>query len=126
MKMQLQIPLEYGLLFLSDPYGEDEVPPDTGAASVTFTDTCVAMQTPAYVDGDADIIISDLELSDEGKHIFSGAIEVPSQIISLSDPKRFNYFMLPLSEPYCSVNVWEYNRGNNRKIWVTLTNIDLI
>lgn len=125
MKMQLQIPLEYGLLFLSDPYADDEVPSDTGAAPVTYTDTCVALQITSYVDGEADVTLSDQDFVSEGKQIFSGNIKIPSQVISLSDPNRFNYFMLPLSQPICFITVWEYRGFSGRKLWATLSNIAL-
>jgi hypothetical protein len=125
MKMQLQIPLEYGLLFLSDPYAEDQVPPDTGVASVTYTDTCIALQVPAYVEGEADITLSDAEFTDQGHRIFSGTLRIPSQVISLSDPNRFNYLMLPIDQPFCLVTVWQYWEDANRKLWITLSNIAL-
>lgn len=125
MKVQLQIPLEYGLLFLSDPYSDAEVPWDTGGAPVTYTETCVALQVTPYIDGEADIVLSNALFSTSQNPIFSGNILVPSKIISLSDPYRFNYCMLPLGEPSCRLTVWEYGERAERKLWVEISNIQL-
>ena len=125
MKIQLQIPLEYGLLFLSDPYGDDEIPPDTAAAPVTYTETCVALQITPYVDGEADITLSNVKFPEARDPIFSGAILVPSKTISLSDPNRFHYCMLPITETSCRVTAWDYEDGNERKLWVTISNVTL-
>ena len=60
VKIDLRVPLEHGVLFLTDPYAEPEFPADTGAAPVTATQSCVAFWVSHYVDGEAEVTLTDL------------------------------------------------------------------
>ncbi len=116
--------MEHPVLFLSDPYSDDEVPGDTGAALVSSTESCIAFQVQAYTEGDADVIISDEPLSDEQPPAFEGHIDIPSKTLSLSDSQRFNYIMLPLTGPRPRIQIW-YHDSIVLNVWIRVEGIAL-
>ena len=96
MKLSFQAEMEHGVMFLSDPYNRDIVPIDTGASSVTYTEDCVALWVPSYIDGEAKIVIGDI---DDSSIYYDHKISIKcrSKIISLSNSNRFNYCLVELN-----------------------------
>jgi hypothetical protein len=125
VKIQVQVSLEYGILFLYDPYNEPEIPLDTGAAPITHTDTCVCFQVRAYVDGDAEVTISDQPLSSLLVPTFVGQISAPSQCISLVDVSTNYYCLLKLVNIFAKVKIWSVIDQGIEKSWIQISNLDL-
>jgi hypothetical protein len=125
MKIHVQVPLEYGILFLHDPYGEAEIPSDTGAAPITFTDTCVCFQVAQYVSGDADVTLSDRPFDDSIPVTFSRRIQTPKKYISLTDVPVNYYFLYRLKYDFADIRIWNRTEGGQEKTWVQVTELDL-
>jgi hypothetical protein len=96
-RFQLQLSVEHPVLFLSDPTKEETVPPDTGAAVVTATDDCVCFWVQPYIDGEAQVTLSDQPCKD-GEACFSGTMSTPGRVVALSDSGRFTYLNVPVND----------------------------
>lgn len=123
MKLKLQIDSRHGVFFLGDPVAEIEFPEDVAAGKVTYTETCVAIQVPNYVDGQAEIVLSDKEFTSGAKPLFSGSLQVPSKVLTLSSAS-FDYCQLPLTDTCADIDVWYYGATND-KPWVRVRNVNL-
>jgi len=125
MKIRVQLPVEYGILFLYDPYGDPEIPQDTGAAPITFTDSCICFQVASYVDGDADVTVSDLPFAENVPPAFSGKMQVPSKNIALIDVSSNYYCILRLKTNLADVAIWAYEDNEAEMSWIQINEIDL-
>jgi hypothetical protein len=125
MKIHIQTPLQYGILFLYDPDSKPEIPPDTGAAPVTFTDTCICFQVAAYVDGDADVILSDEPFDDTTPPTFSRRIAAPTKYIALTDVPVNYYLVHRLKADFADIRIWSYVEDGSEKSWVQISKLDL-
>ena len=125
MKIHVQVRLEYGILFLNDPYGEAEIPSDTGAAPITFTDTCICFQVAQYVSGDADVTLSDQPFDESTPPTFSRRIATPTKYISLTDVPVNYYFMHRLKGDFADIGIWNYTEEDMEKSWVQVRELDL-
>ncbi len=125
MKIHVQVPLEYGILFLHDPYGEAEIPSDTGAAPITFTDTCICFQVAQYVSGDADVTLSDQPFDDSTPVTFSRRIQTPKKYISLTDVPVNYYFLYRLKDVFAEIRIWNYTDAGKEKSWIQVSELDL-
>jgi hypothetical protein len=117
MKIQLELLVEHGVLFISDPYQDDDVPQDTAAAPITFTDTCIAFHVRPYVDGEVHITVSNEDFDGVDIPVFAGFIDTPSKNISISDSHRVLYSMLPVKGQRTHIEIWYYGQNNDR-VWV--------
>jgi hypothetical protein len=124
LKIQVEIAVEHGVLFLSDPYSDEEVPPDTGAAVVTTTPACIAFQVADYASGDAKVILADHAPADASTPDFRGSLRTDSSIIALSDSRRFNYCFVPVEGPAARLAIWASYDGDG-SVWVYVENSDL-
>lgn len=118
-KFQLELAVEHPVLFLSDPTGEETVPPDTGAEVVTATGDCVCFWVQPYVDGEARVTISD-QPCEEGVACFSGTIRTPGRIVALSDSNRFAYLNIPVKSAETHIEVWTSDAARPEWTWVRL------
>ncbi|HEV2818697.1 MAG TPA: hypothetical protein VGW40_15915 [Allosphingosinicella sp.] len=125
MRIHIQVSLEYGILFLHDGYGEVEFPPDTGAGPITFTDTCVCFQVAHYVDGDADVTLSDQPFDDSTPPTFFKIIQIPQKYISLTDVPVNYYFLHHLKSDFSQIKIWNYTEKGQEKSWVQISELDL-
>lgn len=124
MRIQVQVSLRYGVLFLSDPYGDPEIPADTGAAPITSTSTCICLQVASYVDGDANVILSDKSYSDDVNPTFSRKIASASKYVSVTDVAVNYYCILRLMDEYADINIWEIENDDDRMSWVQVKNLE--
>lgn len=125
MKIRVQVALEHGIMFLYDPYADTEIPKDTGAAPITATENCVCFQVASYVDGNADVILSDLPLTDVPQENFSSRIDTPSKHISLTDVPVNYYTILKLQNNFANIKIWNFVEEGFERSWVQITNLDL-
>jgi hypothetical protein len=125
MKIRVQLPLEHGILFLYDPYSDPEIPKDTGASPVTSTDSCICFQVASYVDGDADVTLSDMPVAEGVSPAFSGRIQVSSKNISLTDVPGNYYCILKLKAKIADINIWNYKEDDIERSWIQINEIDL-
>ena len=106
MKIQIQINLEYAVIFLTDPYQEDTIPDDLGAQTISSSDNCVAIQVPPYFEGGATVVLSSERPEGEQEPVFETHLPVSTGALSLSDSARFNYCMVPIAGEQAHVKVW--------------------
>lgn len=125
MKIQIQTALEHGVLFLLDPYGEVEIPPDTGAAPVTITDTCIAFHVRDYLDGDVDVTVSNEACAGQAQAEFSGTLHVPNKVVSILDSRQFYYCMLPVLNENPRITLWRYGEESLEEAWIKIDDLDL-
>jgi len=118
-KFHLEIAVEYPVLFLADPTVEESVPSDVAAAAVTATDDCICFLVQPYVDGDAQITISDQPCKN-GVACFSGTIGTPGKTVTLSDSNRFAYLNVPVEGTETRVDVWVSDAAQPEWTWVRL------
>jgi len=126
MKIQIEILLEYGIMFLHDPYGDVEFPQDTGAAPMTFTDSCIGFQVASYVDGNAHVTLSDNYYSEEIRPSFSKKVACLSKFISLTDVSVNYYAMLALRDSFAEINIWNFEFNGEEYSWVQIENLELL
>jgi hypothetical protein len=118
-RFQLQLSVQHPVLFLSDPTGDETVPLDTGAAVVTATDDCVCFWVQPYVDGEAQVTISDQPCED-GVACFSGTISTPGKIVTLSDSNKFAYLNMPVKDVQTRFDVWASDATQPELTWIRL------
>ncbi len=118
-KFELQIPVEHAVLFLSDPTVDEAMPSDTGAAVVTATDDCICFWVQPYDEGGAQLTISDQPCKD-GEGYFSGTINTPSKILTVSDSRRFPYLNVPVEDVKTPIEMWAFDAENPRWTWIRL------
>ena len=76
----------HGVLFISDPSGREELPPDTSAAAVTFTDSCIAFWAMHYVDGPVSLRLISRQEETQLSPAFTGRLYTPSGRVCVSQP----------------------------------------
>jgi hypothetical protein len=118
-RFQIQLAVEHPVLFLSDPTGDETIPSDTGAAVVTATENCVCFWVQPYVDGEAQVTISDQPCED-GIACFSGTISTPGKIVTLSDSHRFAYLNVPVHGVETPIDVWASDAASPEWTWIRL------
>ena len=118
--VQMKVETEHPALFLSDPRSDAAVPNDTSEAFVTTTDTCICFWVLSYVDGASTVTLSDEECGVSGLDLFSGSVECPSWVQSLSDSSAFAYINVPVSAGRISVNVRTDNEVSPNWVWIKL------
>lgn len=111
-------------MFLSDPYSDVSVPEDTGTGPVTFTDDCIAFHVTPYVDGDADVTISNETPDSTFEKMFSGNLQCSSKFVSLSDSNVTNYCILRTIVDTLVVEVW-HSDGESRRVWIKVDQLDI-
>ncbi|MGO4126068.1 hypothetical protein AB4Z01_16820 [Inquilinus sp. YAF38] len=120
---QMQATTEYPVLFLSDPKSPEAVPDDTGRSFVTATDSCICFWVHSYVDGASTVILTDAECDRTGIRLFSGSIDTPSGVVSLSNSGGFRYINVPVSLGRTSVDIWSDDDRHPEWVWIKLTEI---
>ena len=125
MKIRVQVPLKYGILFLQDPYGDPEIPEDTGAAPITFTESCVCFQVAAYIDGDTDVTLSDEAYAGHALPSFAGKIHTPGKHISLTDVPGSHYCILALKSSSADIIIWNHDENGVEASWIQISELDL-
>lgn len=120
MKIRIQIGLEHGVLFLFDPHAEPEIPLDAGAATVTSTETCIAFQALHYVDGEADVTISDAPFSGDAKSSYDKRILCLSKSVAVIDDNGNRLSVLSVVDKYADVKIWYYE---DLSVWIQIVNL---
>ncbi len=107
------------MLFLSDPTVEETIPSDTGAAVVTATEDCVCFWVQSYVDGEAQVTISD-QPCENGVPYFNGTIQSPGKVLSFSDSNRFAYLNVPVQGVETQIEMWASDAADPKWTWIRL------
>ena len=123
VKIDVRVPLEHGVLFLTDPYAEVEVPPDTSAALVTSTSSCTAFIVSCYVDGEAEVTLTDLRPPTDRGPSFTTRLATHSKVLGMSDSSAFNWILMPVKEEWVTLEFWHDVFGEDR-VWVRVKEID--
>lgn len=125
MKIEVQISLEYGIMFLHDPYNDVEFPKDTGAAPITYTDSCICFQVASYIDGDAKVTLSSDPYDASIAPNMSRRILSKSKFIGLTDVPVNYYGIIALKNQYADVKIWNYLESEYELSWIQIENLDL-
>jgi hypothetical protein len=126
VQIRVQVGLEHGVFFLYDAYEDPEIPPDTGAAPFTFTDSCICFWAEHYVDGEADVILSDQPFSAEVRPPdFMKQISIPSGHITLADADPNYYCILRVKGKSANISIWNSEIDNRRASWVQISDLDI-
>ncbi|MGO4740180.1 hypothetical protein AB4099_26780 [Bosea sp. 2KB_26] len=119
-KFEMQIDTAHPVLFLADSAPAVSVPPDVSAAFVTAADDCLAFWVLSHVDGASLVTIADESCKADGPKLFSGSINAPSGVVTLTDSSSFRYLNVPVPEGRVSVDLWADNDQNPEWVWVQL------
>lgn len=125
MKIEIEVFLEQGILFLYDPYEEPEVPEDVALAPVTYTSSSICLQVPPYVDGPCHIVVSEQPFAGNMEPTVSHRINTPNRYISLTDTPLNYYCNLLLKHDYADVNIWNVIGNNSEMSWIQIRNLDV-
>lgn len=107
-----QATIPHGVVFLYDPSMIVDVPDDTSAAPVLYTDNCVSIWTLDEDYGEVLLTISD-ELADiQGSRVFDGVIETSGKLLAFSDSGANSLLELPVSETLTRISLFT-NDGVN-------------
>lgn len=123
MRITIQLSLEHPVMFLSDPYSDEDVPPDTGQDIVTSTGNSIAVQVRPYFDGAALVTLASEKPTEALLPIFNGTITCKSKVLSLSDSYRFNYCLIPVREENVEIQVWRAINEDD-DIWIRVSKIE--
>ena len=69
------------------------------------------------------VTLSDRECEADGLKLFSGSIDVPSGIATLSDSSSFRYINVPVAAGRLSIDVWADDDNNPEWVWLKLGGI---
>lgn len=86
MRISRQISSSHGVLFICQDDGSENVPEDTSASLVTYTDNCIAFWVIPEVDGKLDIGVIQKEEDTKLGKIFSGQLKLLKNFFSVSQP----------------------------------------
>jgi hypothetical protein len=123
MQITVRVSLEHGVMFLYDPYAEVEIPPDTGAAPITVTHTCLCFRVAPYVDSEAHVTLSDEPFDPNIKATFAADLSVPNKYIALSDSQINYYGSLRVLNDVAKVFLWNYEEEDMEKTWIQVANL---
>ena len=79
----------------------------------------------AYVDGEANVTLSDQPFPEQDIPVFSGNIITKNKYISLVDTSTNYYCILRLLDDIAEINIWNVSRGDSELSWVQFNNLDL-
>jgi hypothetical protein len=116
----MQIETEHAVLFLSDSAPDISIPPDTGRAFVTTTNDCICFWVLSYVDGVSLVTLTDRDCEAGGLKLFSGSIDIPSGVVTLSDSSSFRYINVPVPAGRLPIDLWADHDKYPKWVWVKL------
>jgi hypothetical protein len=116
----MQIETDHAVLFLSDSAADISIPPDTGQAFVTTTNGCICFWVLSYVDGVSLVTLTDRDCETDGLKLFSGSIDVPSGVVTLSDSGSFRYINVPVPAGRLSIDLWSDHDKHPTWVWIKL------
>lgn len=119
-RFQMQIETAHPVLFLSDSAPEVSIPDDVGQAFATATSDCLCFWVLSFVDGATLVTITDENCEAGGTKLFSGSINVPSGVATLSDSRSFRYVNIPVPPGPVSTEVWADDDKTPDWVWVKL------
>jgi hypothetical protein len=125
MKIQIQVALEHGVMFLYDPYGAVDIPPDTGASPITLTKNCVCFQVRPFVDGEAHVTLSNSIAPLEIDADLTYTLPTASNHIALTDVPLNYYGLLRVKGEESTVRIWNYEECGVEMTWIQLTDLEL-
>jgi hypothetical protein len=104
-KIEVNLSLEYGIMFLHDSIDNPEIPADVGKYPIAHTSTCIAICALNYVDGNARFVIADGEYESKLDEYFKGEISCPSKSLSLSDSNGFHFASVPIDGQFAKISI---------------------
>lgn len=82
----ITLAVPHGVVFIYDPTMTNiAVPPDTGAAPLLATSTCVSVWTLHEVDGETTITLTSAYYGDDCELVFRGVIETNGRRVAIND-----------------------------------------
>lgn len=83
---QTSLAVPHGVVFIYDPTTTNiDVPPDTGAAPLLATSTCVSIWTLHEIDGEATITLTDAYNGDHCELVFRGVINANGRRLAINE-----------------------------------------
>jgi hypothetical protein len=125
MKIKIEVSLEYGIMFLHDPYNDVDFPEDTGASPITFTDSCICFQVASYINSDAKVTLSSDPYDTSITPDISHRILTKSKFIGLTDVPVNYYGIIALKNEYADIKIWNYVENEQESSWIQIGNLDL-
>ena len=120
IKFAMQIDTDHPVLFLADSGPDFSVPPDTSAAFVTTTDSCLCFWVLSYVDGASLVTIADHPCVSGGIKLFRGSINASSGVVTLMDSSNFRYLNVPVAEGRVTIDLWAEDDRHPEWVWIQL------
>ena len=117
-RFQMQIETAHPILFLSDSAPKVSIPDNAGQAFATATSDCLCFCVLSFVDGATLVTVTDQNCERDGAKLFSGSINVPSGVATLSDSSSFRYVNIPVPAGPVSIEVWADDDKNPNWVWV--------
>lgn len=119
-KFQMQIETEHPVLFLSDASPNVTVPAYADQSFATATADCLCFSVLSYVDGASLVTVADEQCESGGKVMFSGAIEAPTGVLTVTDSASFRYLNIPVPPGRVTIDVWANHDIHPDWVWIKL------
>ena len=123
-KIEVNLPSEYGIMFLYDSEVNPTFPVNAGSEPITHTSTCLAFSVLIYVDGDAKIVLCNSAADISMKEYFAGEIECASKSLSLYDPNGFAFASIPLKAAFARVSLRMSEERNPDTVECVIENME--
>ena len=124
LELKVELPLEYGVVYLADSQYPHEIPGDAGHQTVSHSDTCVYLSLMSYVDGNSTIY-----LSNNSNYIFENGSEYVlkilcnSKVLCLYDHNGFKFACIPVSDTTVELNIELSHSENPETAFIRIDSI---
>lgn len=119
-RFQMQIETAHPILFLSGSAPNVSIPDNARRAFVSATSDCLYFGVLSFVDGATVVTVTDQNCESGGTKLFSGSINIPSGVATLSDSSSFRYVNIPVPSGPVSIEIWADDDKNPDWVWVKL------
>jgi len=117
---QMQIDTAHPVLFLSDSGPNWSIPEDSSQRFAMTTADCLSFWVLSFVDGASLVTITDQDCAAGAAKLFSGSIDAPSGVLTLSDSHAFHYINVPVPPGRVFIDLWADDSENPGWVWVKL------
>lgn len=115
-RLEANLPVPNGVVFLYDPSAIIDVPPDTGAGPVLATDNCVSLWTVHEVDGSATLVLTDTYEDLDCKVVFRGRLKTAGRKLAFNTSSCDSIIELDLATEVAEVSVYSNDASDPSKI----------
>jgi len=119
-RFQMRIETPHPILFLQDSSPDARLPDSVGPSFATATSDCLCFNVLSHVDGATLVTVSDEDCESGGARLFSGALDVPTGVLTVADSTLFRYLNVPVPAGRVAVDIWADDENNPDWVWIKL------